>query len=360
MAARGSLLGVVGLLGVVSVLLLAARAGWVADDSPLAGLDYLPPLILALIAVPVAVMLNVLGCRITAALTTAGAFVVLVSLGDVSLIRKSRAAPVVEPFTDDIPRLRVLALNVRYYSHGVERVAAYIQSRQPDVALLSENTLSDSEREAFENRLKGYRFLMGRHESTALCSRLQVVSWKEVELPSLQVSLTKGNTIDAIGQRGVHRAFTHAVVDFHGTHINVISVRFVAGRARTKSLGERYRWGRYLLEMQRREVAFFRDYLSTLSGPFVFGGDLNATPSSAPVRQLRAVAADAYLERHLLGGFTFRTKLPTMRLDYVFHSPELVTRECRVLRDIVSDHFPVWAEFSLAPRRQLSGSAWER
>ncbi|MFO7597796.1 MAG: endonuclease/exonuclease/phosphatase, partial [Desulfocurvibacter africanus] len=53
---------------------------------------------------------------------------------------------------------------------------------------------------------------------------------------------------------------------------------------------------------------------------------------------------------------TYPVALPFLRypLDHVFHSRSLRLVEFKRLPDIGSDHFPVYAEFSLEPEDRLS------
>ncbi|MBD3242200.1 MAG: hypothetical protein GF331_16530 [Chitinivibrionales bacterium] len=335
--------------GIVMFAGLLGATGLMPGWSPLDGADYVPPLFLLLFALPAAALLAAGGRKAVGAALTVATTVYFILLGDISLLSVGHRGMSRDAAADELERFSVMALNVRYYSYGVARVTDCIGKARPHVALLSENVLSETQRDSLCRRLPEYSFIMGRQESTALLSRLPVTEWREVELPSYQASLRGRNTIEAVERRGVHRAFVHAVVDYRGTPVNVISIRFIAGRARDKTLAARYAWGRYLLRIQKEEVAFFKQYIAGLNGPVVFGGDLNATPSSRPVRTLSAIAQDAYLSRHLFGGFTFRTELPTIRLDYIYHTAELSTVDARILPDEVSDHFPVYAELSLQP-----------
>lgn len=348
-AATAAASGVLILCGVLMGSGLLSATGLMPRWSPLDGADYVPPLFLFAAALPAAVLLVAVGRRAAGIGAAALATAYFVGLGDISLIAASRQNALVNEDRDRHDRFTTLALNVRYYSFGVTRVADCIGRAQPHVALLSENVLSETQRDSLREQLPGYELLMGRQESTALLSRLPVIDWREVELPSYQASLKGRNTIEAVERRGIHRAFVHALVDYRGMPIHVISIRFIAGRARDKTLLARYGWGRYLLRMQNEEVAFFQEYIAGLHGPVVFGGDLNATPSSRPIRALNAIARDAYLSRHAFGGFTFRTQLPTIRLDYIYHTAELETVDARILPDEVSDHFPVWAELVVRP-----------
>jgi endonuclease/exonuclease/phosphatase (EEP) superfamily protein YafD len=132
-----------------------------------------------------------------------------------------------------------------------------------------------------------------------------------------------------------------------GVPVNLISVRLIAGRAPATDPLSQIGWGVYLMRSQNAEVEFLKNYLARLKGPFIFGGDLNAPPSSPVVQSLRGLATDAYLATHHIGKPTFRVRAPLLRIDYVFGSGELIPLGSRRVEIEVSDHFPLFAEFQI-------------
>jgi endonuclease/exonuclease/phosphatase (EEP) superfamily protein YafD len=101
------------------------------------------------------------------------------------------------------------------------------------------------------------------------------------------------------------------------------------------------------LRAQNEELALFLDYLRTIKGPVIFGGDLNVSPNSAIISHIKQYADDTYLDEHPFGAFTFRTSFPMMRLDYIFHSRDVISKKSEVIKIMLSDHFPISAEFLL-------------
>jgi endonuclease/exonuclease/phosphatase family metal-dependent hydrolase len=87
------------------------------------------------------------------------------------------------------------------------------------------------------------------------------------------------------------------------------------------------------------------------TAPRLLCGDFNAWPRSPAYRCLRDAlpAADDPAGRRLN---TFPSRWPLLRLDHVFHSPELSVREVRVPRTpltrLASDHLPLIVEFALS------------
>ncbi len=245
-------------------------------------------------------------------------------------------------------KFSVLALNVQYYVQGLERVTSILKTLDADILLLSENILNSDEKKFLKSELFPFSVYIGPREGTAIVSRFPVVDVRDIELPTYAPSLSGFNKIEE-QPYFPKRSFIHAVVDVKGTLVHVIAIRFIAGRGESHMLWDQLIWGRYLWENQVKEVMFFQNYLAELKGPIIFGGDLNAPPTSTTIRSLSRVAKDAYLTHHVWGAFTFRTEvLPTLRLDYVFFNKDLVSVSSEIVKLYVSDHHGVYAKFLIS------------
>lgn len=334
-----------GAVGLVMLILLArfvAGTSLTSEGAFLDGLDYLPAWPLALLVIPVGLACWALRLR-RLALVCVTTFLVLVVVED-DLSWPGRQVPA----ATGAPVLKVAGLNVQFYRMGRARVVNAIKSMDADVVLLSENAVRPEELPDLEALFAPLHFYPGRSEETAIVSRLPLRDVKEVELPSFQASLNRPNRLKNRFTRG-HRSFLHAQLDVRGFAIHLISIRFIAGRPASKRPEDQLEWGRYLVKTHHEEGRFFLDYLSRLKGPVIFGGDLNAPPSSKLVRRLSEVAQDAYLATHWWGRPTFEVRFTVQRLDYLFGMNGAVPVASARLSDVVSDHYPVWACFALTP-----------
>jgi endonuclease/exonuclease/phosphatase (EEP) superfamily protein YafD len=333
-----------GAAGLVMLVLLArfvAGSPLTSEGAFLDGLDYLPAWPLSLLVVPLGLACWALQQR-RLALVCVTTFLVLV------LVEEDHWWPSRHvPTAAGAPVIKVAGLNVQFYRAGRERVANAVKSMDADVVLLSENAVRPEQLPEFEALFAPLYFYSGRSEETAIVSRHPLRDVKEVELPSFQASLKRPNRLQDQPTHP-HRSFLHAQLDMQGFTLHVISIRFIAGRPRSTSLEDQLEWGRYLVKTHHEEGAFFLDYLSRLKGPVIFGGDLNAPPSSRLIRRLSEVAQDAYLATHWWGRPTFEVRFTVQRLDYLFGMNGAVPVESSRLSDVVSDHYPVWARFALA------------
>jgi endonuclease/exonuclease/phosphatase (EEP) superfamily protein YafD len=324
---------------VIAVLLIRFVVGidGLVQTTALDGLDYLEPWWLAVLVWPAGLLCFAVGRRGIGA-TLLVLFCTLLSLDDDWRWHRAGTVP------PQSQSLTVLALNASHYEAGLARVVRGIKSLNPDVVLLSENCLSGDREEELRAAFAPYTLVSSRSDDMAIASRLPILSAKEIDLPSIEPSrrCLKPGTEEAARP---NRAFMHARVKFHHTVVNVISVRFIGGRAPSSAHLDEVAWGHYLLATQRDERRFLLGYLSRVQGPIVFGGDLNATPTAGLIRGLDTVASDAYLASHWVGLPTFPVRFPVERLDYLF-SMHGVLATYAVRPDLhVSDHYPVLARF---------------
>jgi endonuclease/exonuclease/phosphatase (EEP) superfamily protein YafD len=123
------------------------------------------------------------------------------------------------------------------------------------------------------------------------------------------------------------------------------------------------RWRRGVVPLVRGFSPGWRDAqvdelvarLNAAAGPRLLTGDFNETEWSYPYERLHGALGDSFREAGLgfghpypshvrYGGWT--VSVPLVRIDYVFHSAELVALQAAVGPDGGSDHLPVVAELA--------------
>jgi endonuclease/exonuclease/phosphatase (EEP) superfamily protein YafD len=328
---------------VASCLFALARWHVFPSSSWPSGASYLPPGWLFALVVPTVTCCLAVRSRGFALAAVLGFMLLVFPFADFRLRGTSPG------LASSAQHLTVVALNVQYYAHGLENVVSALNRLDADVSLLSENVL-DPAGAAHAKELFAPRFFrMGRSGETAIVSRYPILAFHEIDLPTRQASLSGPN--DLVQEASPKRSFTHAVVDVNGAQVNVLSVRLIAGRAPEGSLLAQIEWGLYLMRAQSAEVDAFIRYATSLKGPVIFGGDMNAPPSASAIARIEEKYGDAYLARHFLGKPTFRVRpTPYLRLDYLFSGHDVPVVASRRIDVEVSDHFPVWAEFALPGR----------
>ncbi len=75
--------------------------------------------------------------------------------------------------------------------------------------------------------------------------------------------------------------------------------------------------------------------------PVIVCGDFNDTPVSYVYRTMRSELKDAFKEAGSGFGGTYNGRLPSFRIDYIFHSPQFKSYNFERLKLEYSDHFPI-------------------
>jgi endonuclease/exonuclease/phosphatase (EEP) superfamily protein YafD len=332
---------------VLTFLNMMDHLNFIPTDSFFYGIDFLPATWLIVSSIIPLVALLLLGYKKTSFYSAIIFLLFFFFFGDLSLASLFKK----NINESSYEKVSVVALNVQYYSGGLERVIDTLKNINADFSIISENVLNDEQYDLVKKKIAPNQLFMGHANSTAIISKYPFIDVKEIELPSHEASLSGGNDINEI-LKNPHRSFVHAIVSINGTKLNMISIRFIAGRPKDKTFQENIKWGKYLLETQIEEVRFFKSYLSKLEGPIIYGGDLNAPAGSKVIRELNAISKDAVLESNLFGAPTFRTSFPTLRIDYIYSMNGVIAKNAKKLSIVVSDHFPIYAEFFI-PKSNL-------
>lgn len=83
-------------------------------------------------------------------------------------------------------------------------------------------------------------------------------------------------------------------------------------------------------------------YIKTSPWPVIFCMDLGDVPNSNAYSQIRSFGLkDAFLNKNLGLGASYRFLSPTLRIDYTFCSPSINIVNLRVSRTKYSDHYPL-------------------
>jgi endonuclease/exonuclease/phosphatase (EEP) superfamily protein YafD len=252
--------------------------------------------------------------------------------------------------TENFVSLKVGAYNVKYNSYGIEKISKFIFNSDIDILLLSENVVDTAKIEFLKNSLPAFSLFTDGGNDLSILSKYPIVSSEKIELPTYLASLSGGNDFEKLKENGVHRSFIHSIINVKGININILSLRLIAGRPKDRKLKDILNWGKYLVVAQNQELTVFLNYLRSLKGPIIFGGDLNTSPNSRIIHQIKKYVYDSWSDKHVFGTFTFKASFPTQRIDYIFHSKDLIVKKSFVVSTHLSDHFMVRSEF-LIPRR---------
>lgn len=319
-------------VALVSVLVVYAAEVWGARRwSAMEALSYLPqhaygvlPLLALLVALPAR--------RGRVVLPAAGAVI----FWALALMRPAWHWP--QPAEDPTPgpTVRVVTYNVHVGLQGPEQVAQTVRDLEPDVICLQEAWHSPvlPLRRAFP----GYHGLESMELDTL--TRFPIASHQRMPL--------------SVGWR--HGLETQ--LDVQGVSLSVLNVHFVTGHRGSHVLhsvrhGALREYLGLTVAARRRQLAAVTRWLDEQPGPAIVVGDFNTTAGAYSLLPLRERMTDAFAAGGLGFGHTFPRRLPLVRIDYIWCTPDIRVRRCRVVRSPASDHCALVAELELppAPRR---------
>lgn len=98
----------------------------------------------------------------------------------------------------------------------------------------------------------------------------------------------------------------------------------------------------------QKQIQLIMPYIQHSPYPVILAGDFNAVPNSYEYRQITYWLKDAYTQVGRSPGTSFHDYKYPIRIDYVFHSDELLPVSYKVRTDKkLSDHYPVVSQFRL-------------
>jgi len=93
--------------------------------------------------------------------------------------------------------------------------------------------------------------------------------------------------------------------------------------------------------IRAKQVDELKAHMASSPYPVVICGDFNDTPVSYTYHQLIGNKKDAYRESGGGPGNTYRGKLPSYRIDYIFYDDDFISANYKTSKINLSDHFPV-------------------
>ena len=155
---------------------------------------------------------------------------------------------------------------------------------------------------------------------TAILSRYRIVS--------------SDNTLLYRSPGEEQRGLLRAVIDVPGPDVEVFNTHLSATSAADRA----------------QQTTQIREILGARARPAILVGDLNATPDAPEIATLNGFMSDAWTVAGQGPGFTFDSKEPVKRIDYVYASDGLEVMHSQVLDShrAASDHLPVAVKLRVA------------
>lgn len=101
-------------------------------------------------------------------------------------------------------------------------------------------------------------------------------------------------------------------------------------------------------ERRAKQADELKLFLNEQTKPIVLCGDFNDLPNSYVVNKISKNMKDAFIDYSFGIGHTYNGKIPFLRIDYILSSPTFNVEKFEIINNRISDHFPLYAELSLA------------
>ncbi len=228
------------------------------------------------------------------------------------------------PRASNAENIRVVSYNIR----GASDAARYLQSLNADVICLQESRDLEGLYDRLKKQLPTYQ--TANTDELTLFSKYPILETKTFRVPNSK------------------RVWAEHILEIRGQRLRVLNVHFltlnIQGRNAKDSMEARvsrfsgYRWEitNALLERIRQSTE-----------PVILCGDFNTPPRGSLYKAFSSVLTDAFAVVGNGFGFSYRSDLALLRIDYVFTN--LPVSNAFVPDTRASDHRPMIADLVLKP-----------
>lgn len=232
--------------------------------------------------------------------------------------------------TDGQP-VRVMTWNIHHSSRGVDAIVRAVEAGRPDIVCIQEANDGNWKSDVLPELRKAFR---GWHcwgfREVATFSRHPIVEKDLHRLMPETGRVVLETVVDVGGQR----------LTIYNVHLNVA----IEGRSLSKS-GWRGipNYLRHTADVRLDQVRDLKEIVSAAKGGAVIAGDFNTPPRGRCYGRIAGRYHDAFRHGGSGFGYTYPSRRPLMRIDYVF-TDEIHVRRCFVPNVTGSDHRPVIAD----------------
>jgi endonuclease/exonuclease/phosphatase family metal-dependent hydrolase len=261
--------------------------------------------------------------------------------------------------------IRIMTYNVHDFTSPFANksirkdIAKIIIAKQPDVVAIQEYTNNITDWKSINKTLtnaiqsnnhyfQAYDYTSWDSTGIAIYTRYPQVNHGAVTQPGNSKSL-QAIFVDVKFKNRVFRIYTTHLQpsDFDSTeHIYLHNLPH----------GGKFSWHESMMICHKLKIAFqkrsvqvalIKQHMAKCPYPYIIAGDFNDTPISFSVNQISKGLKNAFIEKGSGLGITYYGDFPHLQIDYILAGPQFDILNCRILKERVSDHYPVISDMRL-------------
>jgi endonuclease/exonuclease/phosphatase family metal-dependent hydrolase len=261
----------------------------------------------------------------------------------------------------DEPGIRVISYNVRKFmgngkipsKENAAMISSFLKKNEPDIICLQEVMLRSKNIFNLEETIRDFAHI-DHYQYASGSSRLGSVTMTRYPIVRMQEIRFENSVNIAICTDIVILSDTFRIFNVHLQSYRIDPERYdiigspsMKGRKAIRELIELS--SKYIAATQKRAIQarMIRRKIDESPYPVLLCGDFNDTPASYSYRKTRGPLRDAFISSGKGIGHTYVGRLPSFRIDFIFHSCEFESYNFRTMQVSYSDHLPVMCEIRI-------------
>ncbi|NCB06771.1 MAG: hypothetical protein EOM73_01245 [Bacteroidia bacterium] len=260
--------------------------------------------------------------------------------------------------TDGSGEIKVVSYNVQHFSgksslgkkHSADEIVRFLEEEKADIICLQEvrlrkNTIFNLEQTVQTiSTINHYQYA----RSSTTYGSVTMTRYPVVYMGEIRFKNSRNITIytDVVIQGDTVRIYNVHLQSYHidPNRYSVIDSPDITEEKDLREIREISIKYRSAVQMRAEQSRIIRDHVEKSPYPVILCGDFNDTPASFSYQRTRGNLKDAFVESGRGIGRTYIGKLPSFRIDYIFHSNDFESFGFQTLDFRFSDHLPVTCE----------------
>ena len=262
--------------------------------------------------------------------------------------------------------LRVMSYNVRLFDlYNITRsnsyktrdkIFKYLQERDPDIACFQEFYHQDKPsnfvtRDTIKKILstvdihERYAFKVAGHQNfgIAIFSKYPIIEKGNVAFPSDHPSFNYCIYADIVKNKDTFRIYNAHLqsIKLQKDDYALFDENNTTSAEQSSNVFRLIQKINLAYPVRAEQAEIIMDHIAESPFPVIVCGDFNDTPLSYCYNQFSARLTDAFRNTSKGIGGTYAGKIPVGRIDYIFHSTKIGSKEFIIQKEKLSDHYAI-------------------